>query len=80
MEAIGTGLYHAPHMFDAMRLMKNDMYIVQTHDHCSLYISHRFVGYNLQIWNCYNDEGQYIGQATLFDRNKVEFLDPPSIM
>lgn len=29
----------------------------------------------IQIWNCYDKNKRYIGQATLFDRQKVEFMD-----
>ena len=28
-----------------------------------------------QLWNCYDDNGEYYGQALLFDRETVQFMD-----
>lgn len=31
-----------------------------------------------QIWNCFDDDGNYYGQAIFFDREKIQKMDPRS--
>ena len=42
---------------------------------CTMPDRRRFYIRDGVVWNCYDDDGSYYGQALMFDREKVTFMD-----
>jgi hypothetical protein len=45
---------------------------------CTLPNQRRFFVKNGLLWNCYDDNGEYYGQALLFDREKIVYEEDPT--